>query len=296
MDTPIFPEKRAAKDTIFTWKHSLNLGGKLCLMERPWVMGILNTTPDSFFSQSRAMLEGDIRQAIRKMLEEGADIIDVGAASTRPGAKAIEPKEEIKRIQPALKILAREFPDTKVSVDTYQSEVARAAVDMGAHMINDISGGSLDEQMFLTVAELKVPYVLMHLQGTPENMQNDPRYKDVFREVAYYFSEKIRNLLDLGVNDIILDPGFGFGKTDVHNYTLMNHLYDLKVFDRPVLVGLSRKSMINRILDISANEALNGTTVLNTIALQKGASILRVHDVKEAVEAVKIVTFTQNLD
>ncbi|MGB0178017.1 MAG: dihydropteroate synthase, partial [Owenweeksia sp.] len=211
------------------------------------------------------------------------------------GAQPIAPEEEIKRLQPALQILAREFPEARISVDTWWSEVARAAVDMGAHMINDISGGSLDERMFSTIADLQVPYVLMHIKGTPETMQNDPRYDDVFREVSSYFSDRIRFLLDLGVNDIILDPGFGFGKTDVHNYTLMNHLDDFTIFERPLLAGVSRKSMVNRILGISAAEALNGTTVLNTIALQKGASILRVHDVKEAVEAVKIVTLTQNL-
>ncbi|HCQ14867.1 MAG TPA: dihydropteroate synthase, partial [Cryomorphaceae bacterium] len=212
MDTPNLPQKGAAKDTIFRRKHSLKIGGALRVIDHPWVMGILNTTHDSFYAKSRALQEENIRERIVQMLEEGADIIDVGAASTRPGAELSEPKTEMERLKPALRILSREFPDTPVSVDTYWSEVARMAVDAGAHIINDVSGGTIDDRMFSAAADLRVPYILMHIQGTPQTMQQDPRYKDVFREVAYYFSEKMQALLELGINDIILDPGFGFGK------------------------------------------------------------------------------------
>ncbi len=295
METAFTPAEGGAKDTNFTRKHSLNLGGRLHVLNRPWVMGILNLTHDSFHAASRATHEKQIREKLREMIKAGADMIDLGAASSRPGAALSEPASEMESLKPALEILRTEYPGLPVSVDTYWSDVARFAIDHGAHLINDISGGSIDQKMFLTAAELKVPYVLMHIKGKPQDMQHNPGYNDVFREVCYYFSDKLSQLLELGMNDIILDPGFGFGKTVEHNYDLFNHLPDFQMFGRPLLVGISRKSMINKVLDISSQQALNGTTVLNTMALMRGASLLRVHDVKEAVEAVKLVTFTQNL-
>ena len=287
--------KNVAKDTIFYPKRSLNINGKLLSLNSPWVMGILNVTPDSFYDGGKYEQEESTRKQIRKMLEEGARIIDVGAASSRPGAESISPSEEIARLKPALGILGNEFPEAIVSVDTYQSEVVRGAVYMGAHIVNDISGGTLDKMMFKTVAGLKVPYVMMHMLGKPKNMQNSPTYGDVFESVCLFFSQQLEKLKDLGVSDVILDPGFGFGKTLEHNYQLINRLEDFRIFDEPILAGISRKSMIYKLLDTAPEEALNGTTVLNTICLQKGASILRVHDVKAAVEAIKILTFTQNL-
>lgn len=284
-----------AKGKIFYRKHSLNCGGRLLRIERPLIMAILNITPDSFYDGGRYMHEDTSRDRIQHMISEGADIIDIGASSTRPGAQAVSVAEEIQRLRPVLQLMQKEFPDAIVSVDTYQSEVARAAADMGAHIINDISGGTMDKEMFATMGELKIPYVLMHIQGTPATMQSNPQYKDVFKEVCYFFSLQIQRLLEKGVNDIILDPGFGFGKTVIHNYELLEKFDGFKIFDRPLLAGMSRKRMINEVLGTKAEDALNGTTVVNTMALQKGADILRVHDVKEAREAAKIVTFTQNI-
>lgn len=285
----------ATKDSIFYPSQTLNIKGQLYQLDRPWIMGILNVTPDSFFDGGRYTQQEVIRNQIQKMITEGADIIDVGAYSTRPGAEHISPKEEIYRLQPALKILSEEFPEIIVSVDTFQAETARASIDLGAHVINDISGASLDKDMITTVAELNVPYILMHIQGTPKDMQLNPQYDKVFKEVSYFFSNQLRKLEDAGVNDIILDPGFGFGKSLEHNYQLLNRLNEFAMFEKPLLVGLSRKSMINKLLGITPDEALNGTSILNTLALSRGAQILRVHDVKEAREAVKIITFTQNL-
>lgn len=286
--------KNEAKDTIFCKKHLLNLGGKLYPIERPMIMGILNITPDSFHDGGKYNTASKAVERVQQMLDEGADIIDIGPSSTRPGAAALSTKEEIQRMAEVLPELKKHFPDTIFSLDTYQAEVARAGADMGVHIINDISGGTMDADMPKAVADIKLPYVLMHIKGTPQNMQKDPQYKDVFEEVCYFLSRQMNTFLEAGVADIIIDPGFGFGKTVEHNYELLAKLDLFKIFQRLLLVGVSRKSMINKLLDISAQDALNGTTVVNTLALQKGADILRVHDVKAAAEAAKIVTFTQN--
>ena len=282
------------KNTFFSLKKNINCGGKLISFEKPLVMGILNLTPDSFYDGGKHKNIDDVLKHVYKMIIEGADIIDIGAATTKPGSKAIAVIEEKNRLLPALEQIKIVFPETIISIDTYQSEIARMVIDKGAHIINDISSGTFDKKMFKTIAELQIPYIIMHMQGTPANMQDKPVYKNVVKEVIKYFSEKTTTLKNLGVNDIILDTGFGFGKTLEHNYELLNNLECFSMFELPLLVGISRKSMINKLLEIKPEEALNGTTVLNTIALMKGAKILRVHDVKEAVEAVKIVTKMKN--
>lgn len=284
-----------AKDTFFYKKNTLCCGGRLLELSIPLVMGILNVTPDSFYDGGKFTTEEGILERVKKMLEEGASIIDVGAYSSRPGAADITIKEELNRLIPAIRLIKKEFPGCIISADTFRAEVAARAVENGADIINDIGGGTLDAEMFKTIAALKVPYILMHIKGTPQNMKTKALYSDVVKEVMFYFSEKAGQLKAMGVNDIIIDPGFGFGKTAVHNYQLINHIDDFKIFDLPVLAGVSRKSMINEVLGIKAAEALNGTTVLNTLALLKGANILRVHDVKEAVEAVKIVRSSLDL-
>jgi dihydropteroate synthase len=270
--------------------YSINVGGRLMDMARPQVMGILNITPDSFFQDSRSQTEQAVRERTQRIMTEGASIIDVGAYSSRPGAADVSVEEEMKRLRFALGIVRDVCPDAVVSVDTFRSDVARMCVEeYGVGIINDISGGAMDEAMFRTVAELGVPYVLMHMKGTPQTMQDAPEYADVVGEVMRYFAEKVQRLRDLGQNDIILDPGFGFGKTLDHNYTLFANMDLMKdVFGLPLLVGVSRKSMVYRLLGGEPSDALNGTSVLNALALQKGASILRVHDVKECVEAVRI--------
>ena len=278
-----------AKDTFFYKKNTLCCGGRLLELSTPLVMGILNVTPDSFYDGGKYTTEESILKKAGKMIGEGAAIIDVGAYSSRPGAANITIEEELNRLIPTIRLIKREFPGCIISADTFRAEVAARAVENGADIINDIGGGTLDAGMFKTIAALKVPYILMHIKGTPQNMKTKAQYDDVVKEVMIYFSEKVGQLKAMGVNDIIIDPGFGFGKTVEHNYQLLNHLDDFKIFDLPVLAGISRKSMINQVLGIKAAEALNGTIVLNTIALLKGANILRVHDVKEAVEAVKIV-------
>jgi len=278
-----------AKDTFLNRKITLNLKGELLDLSRPCVMGILNLTPDSFYSNSRM---GSIDAALERAeicLNEGAAFIDIGAYSSRPGADEVTTDEELKRIIPAITAISKRFPEAKLSVDTFRAKVAKESIEAGAHLINDISGGNLDEQMFETVAALNVPYILMHMQGTPQTMQQKPVYKNIGLEVVDYLAEKVSILKMLGVKDIIVDPGFGFAKNTTHNYQLFNQLENLDVFGLPVLVGISRKSMIYKLLGTTAEEALNGTTVLNTIALQKGASILRVHDVRAAVECIAIV-------
>ncbi len=277
-----------AKDTFFCPKKTLCCRGKIINLSAPLVMGILNITPDSFFDGGKYGVIPDILSRAEQMLKEGAGIIDLGAASTRPGAKLIHPEEEIKRLLPGLKALTEEFPEALFSVDTYNAKTAEAAVDRGAHMINDISAGAFDKNMFATIARLQVPYIIMHIKGTPDTMQKNPQYDDLIREVVRYFADRIHDLNRLGVHDIIIDPGFGFGKTLEHNYELLNNLDFFKIFDVPVLAGVSRKSLVNKVLGIGAADALNGTTVVNTMALLRGADILRVHDVKEAVEAIKI--------
>ena len=276
------------KNTIFSTNQTINCRGKLINFNKALVMGILNITADSFFDGGKHITEAQWMAHTCKILLEGADIIDIGAASTRPGAKLVTADEEANILLPVIRSIRREYPEVLLSVDTYHATVAEMAVDNGADIINDISGGEFDKAMFSTIAQLKIPYVLMHIKGTPENMQQNPIYENLIEEIMLYFSEKVNKLRLLGVNDIILDPGFGFGKTVEHNYQLLQELDIFKFHELPILVGFSRKSMINKVLGTTPSEALNGTTVLNTIALLKGAKILRVHDVKEAVEAVKL--------
>ena len=268
----------------------INVNGKLMDLSQPQVMGILNVTPDSFYAGSRGVAERDIIDRLRQMMDDGASIIDIGAYSSRPDADDVSTEEEMARLRHALNLVRQHQPDAVVSVDTFRADVARMCVEeYGVAMVNDISAGEMDDEMFPTIARLGVPYIAMHMKGTPQTMQINPQYEHFLKEIFYFFSEKVQKLRDLGVKDIIIDPGFGFGKTLEHNYQLMNHLEEFKLFGLPLLVGISRKSMIYKLLDTTPEEALNGTTVLNTIALQKGAHILRVHDVKAAVEAVKIV-------
>ncbi|TAH43580.1 MAG: dihydropteroate synthase [Bacteroidetes bacterium] len=271
-------------------KKYLNCSGRLLDLSTPIIMGILNLSPDSFFDGGKYPEEKNYIDAVRLMLDQGAGIIDIGAQSTRPGASLLASDEEWSRLHTPLKNLQREFPDAIFSIDTFYSSVAKKSVELGVSMVNDVSAGSIDPKMFSTVAALKVPYVLMHMQGVPATMQANPKYDNVSIELIDFFSEKTEQLLESGVTDIIIDPGFGFGKSMEHNFLLLKKLAVLKIHDMPILAGLSRKSMVSKVLGIKSNEALNGTTVLNTIALMKGADILRVHDVKEAVECVKLVT------
>jgi dihydropteroate synthase len=276
------------KDTFFRKKASLNAGGRLIDLSHPKVMGIINLTPDSFFAGSRKPQIEEALQQAEKMLNEGADFLDLGAYSSRPGAEDISVQEETDRLLPVVEAIAKRFPEAVLSIDTFRAKVAEAAVKAGVHIINDISGGQLDADMFATVARLQVPYILMHMRGTPQTMQQQTDYEDVFAEVYDYFANKYHELKQLGVHDVIIDPGFGFAKKPEQSYALMQRLQDFDLLQLPVLVGISRKKMIYGMLDITAAEALNGTTALNAIALTKGANILRVHDVKEAVEVVKI--------
>lgn len=271
-------------------QYTINVNGKLIDLGQPQVMGILNVTPDSFYSGSRKQSEEDIRSRVKQIVDEGGQMIDIGAYSSRSGADDVSAEEEMARLRKGMKIVNEIAPDMPVSVDTFRADVAKMCVEeLGVGIINDISGGELDKNMFATVAKLGVPYILMHMKGTPQTMQQAPHYDDLMKEILLYFAEKIQQLRDLGQKDIILDPGYGFAKTIEHNYHLLHHQEMLNVFELPLLVGISRKSMIHRLLGGTPEESLNGTSVLNTIALQKGASILRVHDVKECVEVVKIV-------
>lgn len=269
--------------------HTLNLRGRLLELREPQIMGILNVTPDSFYSDSRTPDEAHITDRVRQMMDEGVDMIDIGGYSSRPGADDVTPEEEMDRLRRGLRIVRKLYPEVPVSVDTFRADVARMCIEEeGADIINDISGGMMDRQMFRTVARLGVPYILMHMQGTPDTMQVAPHYDNLRREVMLYFAERIDRLCQMGAKDIIVDPGFGFGKTLEHNYELMNHLEDFAVFNLPLLVGISRKSMIYKLTGGTPQTSLNGTTVLNTISLVKGAHILRVHDVKAAAEAKQI--------
>jgi len=270
-------------------KSSINVGGELIDFTVPVVMGIINVTPDSFYDGGKMQDEKTLLSAVEKMVKEGASVIDVGGVSTRPGAQLISTKVELGRLLPAIEAIRREFPKIPLSIDTFRSWVAVRIIDeFGPVIVNDISGGSLDSKMFETVGKLGVPYILSHIQGTPRDMQENPEYTDIIKDISTYFSEKVKRLSKLGVNDVIIDPGFGFGKNLEHNYELLNRLDSFKVFQLPVMVGLSRKSMIWKALENEPQDALNGTTVANTMALLGGADILRVHDVKEAVEAVRI--------
>jgi len=251
-------------------------------------MGIINVTPDSFYDGGKNnSVETAITQ-VRKHLEEGATVIDIGGYSSRPGADEVTEQEELNRTIPVIEAVLIAFPDTIISIDTFRSKVAKKAIEAGAAIINDISAGDLDDNMFSVVAEKQVPYIMMHMQGTPETMQNNPNYNNIIQEITYYFSEKINALRKKGVNDIIIDPGFGFGKTLEHNYEILGKLNNLQLLNVPILVGISRKSMIYKLLKVSAQESLNGTIAANMIALRNGANVLRVHDVKEAIECVRL--------
>ncbi len=267
----------------------INVRGTLMDLAHPQVMGILNVTPDSFFSKSRKQTTEAIAARADQILEEGASMIDIGAYSSRPGASSVSEEEELARLEPALEIIFSRHPEAIVSVDTFRAHVAEVCVKQyGVAIINDISGGEMDDRMFETVADLQVPYIMMHMQGTPQNMQIDPHYENFIKEVFLYMESKIQRLRALGVNDVILDPGFGFGKTLDQNYELLSALPNFSIFRLPLLVGVSRKSMITNLLDITPEEALNGTSVVHAFCLQNGADILRVHDVKEAVQCTEI--------
>ncbi len=269
--------------------ESIMCGKKSISFDKPLVMGILNLTPDSFFDGGQYIDTDSILERAKQIIDEGADIIDLGAYSTRPGAKDIDVEEEWRRMQPALACIRKELPDTMLSIDTFRSELVRRVVsEFGACIVNDISGGTLDDKMFETVADLKVPYIMMHIKGTPQTMQSHAVYENVMEELLEFFKKRVTQLNELGAKDIIIDPGFGFGKTLEHNYEIMAQLQDFKSLDLPLLIGISRKSMIYKLLGGGAKDSLNGTTALNMVALMGGAHILRVHDVKEAVECVNL--------
>lgn len=266
----------------------INCKGQLIDLSIPKVMGILNVTPNSFFDGGKYRNEDEIISQVNKMLTDGATFIDIGAYSSKPSAEFVSEKEEIDRIVPVIELILKHFPETLLSIDTFRAEVARTSIENGAAIINDISAGELDDKMFGVIAQYNVPYIMMHMRGNPQTMQNLTQYDDIVKEILFYFSEKVRKARNLGINDLILDPGFGFAKTTHQNYEVLQKMELFNLLELPVLAGVSRKSMIYKTLNNSAQEALNGTTVINTIALTKGANILRVHDVKEAVECVTL--------
>jgi len=266
----------------------INCKGKLVDLSSPKVMGILNCTPDSFFDGGKYKDESQFLKQAEKLLYEGADFIDIGAYSSKPNAYFVTEEEETSRMAPIVELVLKHFPDTLISVDTFRASVAKAAVESGAAIVNDIAAGMLDDKMLETVGKLKVPYIMMHMRGTPQTMVKLTQYDDIIKEMLFYFSERIAQARKHGIDDIIIDPGFGFAKTLQQNYKVLNKMELFKITELPLLVGMSRKSMLYKLLDITPHEALNGTTVLNTIALTKGANILRVHDVKEAVECIRI--------
>ena len=268
---------------------TLNCNGTLVDLSKPKVLGVLNLTPDSFFDGGHYNQMDTAVSQCEKMLHDGADFIDLGAYSSRPGADDVSEQEELNRLIPVLEVLLKKFPEALFSIDTFRAKVTQEALDRGAHMINDISAGNLDDQMLMTVGKYPVPYIAMHMQGTPQNMQDQPQYQDPFAEISLFFSEKIQACNAAGINDVILDPGFGFGKKVEHNYHILQRLEHLQQFNVPVLAGVSRKSMIYKVLETTAEEALNGTTVLHTVALMKKAQLLRVHDVKEAKECIRLL-------
>ena len=280
------------EDTFFLRKKTINLGGKLLNLDEPLVMGILNLTPDSFYDGGKYTLNANTERVIldqvKSMISEGASIIDIGGYSSRPGAKDVSVSEELERVIPIIELIHQEFPDLPISIDTFRSGVAIKAIEAGAHIVNDISGGDMDANMISTVSSLQVPYIMMHMQGNPQNMQDAPNYSHVTQDVIGYFEKKLNVLEQHHISDIIIDPGFGFGKSVEHNYQLLKELDQFKLFKLPVLVGVSRKSMINKVLNTTPQEALNGTTALNMTALLNGANILRVHDVKEAHQCVQL--------
>lgn len=268
---------------------TINCKGQLIDVSTPKVMGVLNVTPDSFFDGGMYKDDVAILKQVEQMLNVGATFIDVGAYSSRPNADHVSEDEELQRILPIVKLILDTFPETLISIDTFRSSIAKACIEAGAALINDISAGKLDANMLQTIAALQVPYIMMHMRGTPQTMQSLTEYDDLVKDILFYFSELVATARNLGIIDVIIDPGFGFAKTLEQNFELLNNLEMFKMLEKPLLIGVSRKSMIYKTLETSAQNALNGTTVLNTISLQKGASILRVHDVKEAVEAVKLV-------
>lgn len=277
-------------------KSTINLDGKIIDLTQPVVMGILNVTPDSFFDGGKYKTEKKVLKRAEEILEQGGTFIDIGAVSTQPGQDGISTKEEIDRLLPAVKAVKKAFPEANISIDTYRSWVALKIIeDCGPCIVNDVSGGNFDEHMFDTIGKLDVPYILMHMQGTPLKMQENPQYEDIIRDISLFFTDRVKRLTKAGVKDVIIDPGFGFGKTLDHNYELLNRLDSFKVFQLPLLVGISRKSMIHKLLGSNPEEALNGTTVINTLALMGGTDILRVHDVLEAMEAVRIMNMLRSV-
>lgn len=274
--------------------NTINIKGRMWDLERPVVMGILNLTPDSFFEGNRIDKTSTLLNRAEQMLQDGAGILDLGAYSTRPGAMEVSEAEEFGRILPAVEALVKEFPQAVLSIDTFRSSIAKATIEAGASIINDVSGGNLDEEMFETISQLKVPYILMHMRGTPQNMNNLTHYEHLVLDLLNYFEKKIKLLRQLDVKDIILDPGFGFAKSITQNFELLNSMEAFLQLECPLLIGLSRKSMITKTLHVEAKNALNGTTALNMVALLKGAKILRVHDVKEALECITLYGKLQN--
>ena len=268
---------------------TINCKGQLIDLSVPKIMGILNVTPNSFFDGGKYKNEDEIISQVQKMISEGAIFIDIGAYSSKPSAEFVSEQEEIERIVPAIELILKHFPQTLLSIDTFRAEVARASIESGAAIINDIAAGELDDKMFDVIAKYNVPYIMMHMRGNPQTMQSLTQYEDIIKEMLFYFSEKVKKARSLGINDLILDPGFGFAKTTDQNYEVLQKMELFNLLELPVLAGVSRKSMIYKTLNNTAQEALNGTTVLNTIALTKGAKILRVHDVKEAVECVTLL-------
>lgn len=283
-----------AQDTFFSTKKTLNIRGNAISLDTPIIMGILNITPDSFYSGSRAEEKNTVLKQAEKMITEGATILDIGGYSSRPGATDISIDEEIKRVVPAIENIRQKFPEVYISIDTFRSEVVLEAIKSGADIVNDISGGELDHNMFSVVTEKKIPYILMHMRGTPQTMKDQRDYQNMIIEMIDYFQVKVNKLRWMGLSDIIIDPGFGFAKSIDQNFELLKKIESFKTLECPILVGISRKSMIYKSLGIDSEGALNGTTALNMIALQNGASILRVHDVKEAVETVKLFNLTYN--
>ncbi len=281
--------KIRAKDTFFSKNRSLNCRGKLLGLEQPRIMGILNITPDSFYDGGQYEDPSNALQQARKMIAEGMDILDIGAASSRPGAPLSSAEEEIVRLRPVISLIRKEFPDLIISIDTYHASVASEMVSSyGADMVNDISAGEIDPEMFSTIAQLNVPYIIMHMKGIPGNMQDKPEYSNVTDEVIRFFSEKINQLHRTGISDVLIDPGFGFGKTMDHNYSIMRQLSAFNMFELPIVIGISRKSMIYKLLDTTRDDCLNGTTAAHMILLERGVNIVRVHDVKAASEAIRI--------
>jgi dihydropteroate synthase len=287
--TELFPKTLDSEDILFPSKITLRIKGKLLLLDRPWVMGILNITPDSFYPGSRVFKNLDvILKKAEQMVQEGADILDIGGYSSRPGADEVSIEEELDRVLPAISRIKEHFPETLVSVDTFRAKVAEESINTGADIVNDISSGELDPAMLATVGKLEAPYIAMHMRGTPRDMQSLTGYRDILSEIMYFFAKKKEECRKAGIKDVIFDPGFGFAKTLEQNYWILKNLSYFKTIQSPILVGVSRKSMIYKTLEIPAEEALNGTTALNMVALLNGANILRVHDVKEAKQTVSL--------